>query len=95
MNVIDFETRSKADLRAVGSRKYLTDPTTEVMCLSSWDGHTLRFWIPPGMAPKDIGSLDCRSLAPARGCPVSVHQIPYTGGGPLAAHNATCQRAAG
>ena len=31
---IDFETRSEADLKSVGSHKYLTDPSTEMILVS-------------------------------------------------------------
>lgn len=30
---IDFETRSAADINAVGAHKYVADPTTEIICL--------------------------------------------------------------
>jgi DNA polymerase len=31
---LDFETRSRADLKKVGAAKYAADPTTEVLCFA-------------------------------------------------------------
>ncbi|HEU4437667.1 MAG TPA: hypothetical protein VFT36_00360, partial [Methylomirabilota bacterium] len=58
---LDFETRSRADLRRVGAHKYAADPSTEVV-LAAWttdglvgsDGsQTIVHW-----RPSDDGALD-------------------------------------
>ena len=44
---LDFETRSKANLKDVGLDKYAKDPSTEVICMAySIDGGDVRLWIP-------------------------------------------------
>src|SRR6056297_3129285 len=46
--VIDFETRSRVDLRKVGADKYAADPSTEVICLGvKVDDEPSRLWIKP------------------------------------------------
>ena len=38
MIFLDFETRSKADLKVVGQENYAVDPSTEVICgVAVWD----------------------------------------------------------
>jgi DNA polymerase bacteriophage-type len=55
---LDFETRSKCDLRAHGVYNYAQDPTTDVLCMSyAFDDEDVQTWLP-----------DCQ-LFPAR-----VHQ---------------------
>jgi DNA polymerase len=46
MFVIDFETRSRCDLRKTGSWVYATDPSTEILCLgfSNEDGTVKGVW---------------------------------------------------
>lgn len=45
---IDFETRSVADIKTVGSYLYSIHPTTEIMCLTyhlpHWEGQRVGFW---------------------------------------------------
>ena len=44
---LDFETRSKANLKDVGLDKYAKDPSTEVICMAySIDGGDIRLWVP-------------------------------------------------
>ena len=44
---IDFETRSRVDLRKTGAFAYAEDPSTEVMCLAiKVDDQPTRLWIP-------------------------------------------------
>lgn len=49
---VDFETRSKADLKAVGGRIYAEHPSTECLCaVLAWPcGHVVQWW--PGQ-PQD------------------------------------------
>lgn len=44
---LDFETRSKADLRRVGAHRYAADPSTEILC-ASWavDDGPVKKWTP-------------------------------------------------
>jgi len=44
---IDFETRSKCDLKAHGVYNYAMDPSTEVLCMSyAFDDGEVRTWMP-------------------------------------------------
>lgn len=57
---IDFETRSEADLRDVGTFAYSEHPSTEVICMAAKrdDDHTTMLWLPPKFAallPEDHG----------------------------------------
>jgi DNA polymerase len=45
MVIIDFETRSKADLLAVGTDKYASDPSTDILCMAVYDLDTDREWL--------------------------------------------------
>lgn len=49
--LMDLETQSTADLRTVGSRAYLTDPTTRLMSGVFLIGDVVHVWVPPGRAP--------------------------------------------
>ena len=53
MLIIDFETRSRADLTKVGTDKYASDPTTQVLCmgLTSLDAKLRGLWKPEDGAP--------------------------------------------
>jgi DNA polymerase len=56
---IDFETRSFADIRTVGSYRYSEDPTTELLCLA-WgvEDTPPRLWVPAYlMPPKELLQL--------------------------------------
>jgi len=56
MIVIDFETRSKVDLRKTGSSVYARDESTEVLCLGYTldGGYTVKLWTPEMAAPEDL-----------------------------------------
>lgn len=49
--LMDLETQSTTDLRKVGSRAYLTDPTTRLMSGVFLIGGVVHVWVPPGRAP--------------------------------------------
>ena len=55
---IDFETRSAADLKAVGTYEYACDPTTEVICMA-WaiDDADVQVWTPCQPFPRAIENL--------------------------------------
>jgi len=58
MVVLDFETRSRADLRKTGAARYAADPSTELICVA-WNygqGSTANLWA-PGLAPRGMGAL--------------------------------------
>ncbi len=47
MLIVDFETRSKANLSDLGGRLYAEHPTTEVLCACFWDPEDGRVdWVP-------------------------------------------------
>lgn len=46
MIVIDFETRSRADLKKVGTWVYSTDPSTEILCMAFSRGGEVQIWHP-------------------------------------------------
>ena len=63
---IDFETRSVADLKAVGVYHYASHPTTQVLCLALKDrGAEPVVWM-----PDDILTPDVRFAATASGLPL-------------------------
>lgn len=44
---LDFETRSRVDIKTAGAYRYAADPSTEVLCLSyQIDDQPIRTWIP-------------------------------------------------
>lgn len=45
MIVLDFETRSRVDLKAAGSAVYVADPSTEIICLALADLNTGTEWL--------------------------------------------------
>jgi DNA polymerase len=45
MLVIDFETRSKADLKKVGTYEYCADPSTDIICLALKDTASGESWL--------------------------------------------------
>jgi DNA polymerase len=51
----DYETRSHAILRKVGTYKYAADPRTEVLCAAyAVDDEPVRFWIPGDPVPLEF-----------------------------------------
>lgn len=45
---LDFETRSRADIKKVGAFKYAEDPSTEIICAAlSWNGAPPVMWVNP------------------------------------------------
>ena len=56
MMIIDFETRSRCDLKTTGADKYAASPTTEVLCMG-WmmqgDYHAA-VWVPAHGGPPDL-----------------------------------------
>ena len=44
MLILDFETRSRADLPAVGSYNYAVDLSTDILCLAAYDTETMGKW---------------------------------------------------
>lgn len=52
---IDFETRSKCDLKVHGLSRYAKDPSTEILCLSYAAGNAKpKTWTPDQPIPKEI-----------------------------------------
>lgn len=51
---IDLETVSECDLTLVGSRRYLADPSTRLLCLVAKHGETLIKWVPPSPIPDQL-----------------------------------------
>jgi DNA polymerase len=49
---IDLETRSRANLRAVGGRRYAADPTTEILSCVAHLGDHIVVWTPGRPAPE-------------------------------------------
>jgi DNA polymerase len=52
---IDFETRSRCDLRARGVYNYAQDASTDVLCMSyAFDDEDVRTWLPSQPFPQDV-----------------------------------------
>lgn len=45
MLIIDFETRSRCDLKLAGTYNYIADPTTDIICLAAHDNETGTNWL--------------------------------------------------
>ena len=53
---LDYETRSRCDLRSRGSYNYAQDPSTEVICMAyAFDDEDVQLWTPDQPFPKRIG----------------------------------------
>lgn len=53
--IIDFETRSEADLKKVGAVKYAQHPTTEAYCMAyKFDAEPTKLWTPKDPFPLEI-----------------------------------------
>src|SRR6516165_8127195 len=51
----DVETRSKADLKVVGTHAYAADPSTEVLCLAyAVDDEPVQLWTPGDAVPAEF-----------------------------------------
>lgn len=52
---LDFETRSKANIKKVGAFKYAHDPSTRILCLAyKIDNQKTKLWIPGDPDPDDL-----------------------------------------
>lgn len=52
---LDFETRSRVDLRQVGADKYAKDPSTDVLCAAfAVDQDDVKIWLPHERCPDEI-----------------------------------------
>ena len=52
---IDFETRSRCDLKAAGTYNYALDASTEVLCMSyAFDDEPVKTWVPGSPFPADV-----------------------------------------
>lgn len=53
---LDFETRSKADLKKTGAFRYAQDPTTSILCFAYKfsDEKEVKLWTPGRPLPKDL-----------------------------------------
>jgi DNA polymerase len=70
MITIDFETRSRIDLKRCGTSVYARSETTSILCLAySIDSKTVKLWIPGDAPPQDL--LD----AIAEGRLVEAHNV--------------------
>ena len=80
---LDYESRSRADLRKVGTYLYATDPSTRVLCLSwRYDGDPTKYlWHPafPNARPKAKSWINGEGKR-IRGLPP--HLVPYADGLP-------------
>lgn len=55
MILIDFETRSKADIKRTGAARYAEDPSTSVLCLAyAIKGNPVQLWMPGEDMPRDL-----------------------------------------
>lgn len=56
---VDFETRSRADLKAIGGRRYAEHPSTEVVCAVIRSTHgVIDEWAPGRMLPREFLRFD-------------------------------------
>lgn len=66
--VIDFETRSRVDLKKVGAARYAADPSTDVWCVGyAIDDQPVQLWRPGEPVPTDLiaaaADPDCMFVA--------------------------------
>ena len=51
----DYETRSTALLKAVGTHRYAADPSTEILCVAyAVDDDPVQLWIPGNPVPPEF-----------------------------------------
>lgn len=55
--LIDLETQSACSLKAMGSKRYLRDPTTRLLSLVALVDGVIVVWVPPGRTPAGKGFL--------------------------------------
>ncbi len=54
---LDFETRSRCDLKAHGVYRYAQDPSTEVLCMSyAFDDEPVKTWLPKHPFPERVAN---------------------------------------
>jgi DNA polymerase len=53
----DIETRSAADLKHVGGRRYAADPTTEILSLVWYDGTAVNVWQPGNIIDRPVNFM--------------------------------------
>ena len=52
---VDFETRSRCDLRAKGVYNYAQDASTDVLCMSyAFDDEPVKTWVPELTFPENV-----------------------------------------
>lgn len=73
----DLETQSRADLKAVGGRKYTSDPSTRVLTADFLIDGVHRAWVPSTLWWGPVPEMPLSLVQPAD-CsrPVVVHQCP-------------------
>ena len=72
MIVLDFETRSHADLTKVGAWNYSLDPTTDVIVMAYLiDGGEIKTWEPGQPYPQDLADAVCDNM------PVEAHNVSF------------------
>ena len=55
MLFLDFETRSRCDLKAAGVYNYAQDPSTDVLCMSwAFDDEDVQTWTPDQPFPESV-----------------------------------------
>ncbi len=90
--IIDFETRSKCNLKKCGAWKYAEDPTTEVLCLAYKVNGGLGLWANSKFLVSDFYELDLSKFPTyiLDYYPLLVwHEKPFI----IEAHNAQFERA--
>jgi len=99
---LDFETRSTADLRAVGAAAYAAHPTTEVLCAAyQIDDAPVALWVKGDEPPVPLldavrrGATVCAHNVLFELCIWTLHCVPVLGWPPLALDklDCTCVRA--
>jgi hypothetical protein len=83
---VDFETRSKADLKAVAGRKYSLHPTTQVICAVLEAGGVRELWLPGDPVPKLAKLAVKRGACAHNGISFDRHIWANTLGWPAPAH---------
>lgn len=76
---IDFETRSRCDLKSAGATRYAEDPSTDILCLAyKIDDQPERLWVltDPFASPDTSCPPDLR-LALNEGCYVEAHNATF------------------